>query len=147
MAEVAGGGVQPLDTRFSYTTAEVSDTFQKLGSEGRAIYESVVGRIDMIYPLVYGALFILVLAYLLRKTADRTSGFILLALIPLSGVTFDYLENLNTLKLLHQFPDLSAQSVEWGEQMTKLKHGTLFFSLGMVILLAIVAVIGKIKNK
>lgn len=62
MTAAAGEQFEPLDMRSSYSREEVVADFQKLGTEGRSVYKTVVGRIDMLYPLLYGSLFILLLA-------------------------------------------------------------------------------------
>ncbi len=54
MNKVAGVEIQPLDTRFSYILAEVTNDFEKLGAKGRDLYKLIVDRIDMIYPIIYG---------------------------------------------------------------------------------------------
>lgn len=147
LAEMAGEEVKPLDIRFSYTVDEVINDFEKLGVEGRDLYKFIVGRIDMVYPIIYGLFFILVLAYLLKKVTNPDSKFILIALLPLLGMLFDYLENFNTLSLLNNYPNLSEQGVAWGEQMTRIKHGLLFFSIGCALVLAIVLLIKKFMNR
>lgn len=137
MAAIAGENIEPLDIRFSYTTVEVKKAFETLTAEGRAIYRFVTAEIDMIYPVVYGLTFILVLANLVKKMWGADSKCILLAFFPLTGVLFDYLENFNTLELLKSYPDISPASVSYGEQLTRLKHGMLFLSLALIIVLAI----------
>ena len=144
--ETAGEEVTSLDTRFSYSLEDVHKAFEKLGVAGRSLYRSVVGGIDMVYPLVYGLLFILVLANLLKKTIDPGSRFMLLALLPLLGVGCDYLENINTLSLLRDYPLLSAQKVAWGEQMTRMKHAFLFLTLGSALLLAVALLVKRLKK-
>ena len=42
MAKMAGEDITPLDSRFSYSYAEVKRDFDKLGSEGRDIYRFVI---------------------------------------------------------------------------------------------------------
>lgn len=147
LSEMVAEEFTPLDLRISYTPEEVNSMFERLGHEGRDVYKFVVGRIDMIYPVIYGLLFILVLAYLLKKLNNPGSKFILIAWLPIAGVLFDYLENFNTLKLLAQFPDLSVQSVSWGEQMTRAKHGFLFLSVGLVIFFMIALLIKKLMKR
>ena len=147
LREIAGEEVKPLDTRFSYTLEEVVSDFEKLGVEGRHVYQFIVGRIDMIFPVIYGLFFILTLAYLLKKITPPHSKWMLIALLPVLGMLFDYLENFNTLSLLKNYPDLSAQGVAWGEQMTRLKHGFLFLSIGLILFLAIGVVIKKLMHR
>src|SRR5690242_13390624 len=66
MTESAGQAVVPLDSRFSYKAGEVKNDFDKLGPEGRDTYRFVVAAVDMVFPVAYSALFILVLARLMK---------------------------------------------------------------------------------
>ncbi|WP_169728005.1 hypothetical protein [Adhaeribacter aquaticus] len=147
MVEIAGQKVIPLDIRLSYSLKEVLDEFDKLGLEGRKLYKYMVVQIDLIYPVMYGLFFILVLAFLLKNLFNTHSKYILFSLIPAFGVAFDYLENLNTIKLLNTYPHLSAQDVAWGELMTRMKHGILFFSIGLTVFLALVLLVKKIMQR
>lgn len=145
--EIAGDKVKILDTRFSYTRDDVINEFKKLKPEGRKLYTFIVGRIDMAYPLIYGLFFILILAYLFKKTTKIDSKVILIALLPALGMLFDYLENMNTLHLLKRYPAISVQNVARGEQMTRMKHGILFISMGLTFFLAVALMFKKIKHR
>ena len=134
MIEAAGQEVEPLDMRSSYSHDEVVALFEILATEGRNVYTTVVGRIDMLYPLLYGSLFILVLAWLLKKVLPHRSRWMLLSFFPLVGMLFDYLENIHILKLLDTFPDLDSNTVALTERFTLLKHAFLFASVGMIML-------------
>ncbi|MCJ8167162.1 hypothetical protein MKJ04_20140 [Pontibacter sp. E15-1] len=146
LQDIAGQEIQLLDIRFSYATSEVLYDFEKLGTEGRDLYKVIAGRIDMIYPIIYGLLFISVLAYLLKRVTNTNSKLLFIATLPALGVTFDYLENLNTLSLLNDFPNLTDQGVAWGEQMTRMKLGSLFFSFVVAFSLASFLLIKSLMN-
>jgi hypothetical protein len=147
LKEIAGEEVKSLDSRFSYTMDEVRTDFEKLGVAGRSLYQSIVGGIDMVYPIVYGLFFILILANLLKKTTNPGSKFMLLAMLPTLGVLCDYLENINTLSLLRDYPHLSEQSVAWGEQMTRMKLAFLLLTLGFVLFLAVSLLVKRLKKR
>lgn len=143
MMEAAGQEIRPLDTRFEYSAEEVHRDFDALGPTGREIYKVVVARVDMLFPIVYGLLFVLLLAFLLRKASHDQSRWLLLSLLPLSGVVFDFLENFNILRLLIEHPDFAEETVVYGERMTQLKHVLLFVSVGLMAVLAIALLIRK----
>jgi hypothetical protein len=147
MTEAAGEELAPLDTRFSYNTEEVTYFFDKLGPDGRDIYGTVAGRIDMLYPIVYAALFALVIAYLAKKLTHPDSKWLLVALLPVGGMIFDYLENFNTINLLKNYPNITADAVNYGQQMTRVKHVLLLFSVGLIIVLAVVVLVRKIARQ
>ena len=147
MQDAAGEPIAPLDTRFSYTYEDVRSAFERLGVDGRNVYSDLSSRIDMIYPLIYGLLFILVLAWALKKLTRPGSPALWLAFLPVIGMFFDYLENLTTIKLLNSFPELDPESVAFAERMTILKHGFLFLSVALAVLLSITAMAKRVFLK
>ena len=64
---------QPLDIRFTYTADEVRADFESLGASGREIYQTVVGKVDMVYPLFYGSFLVLLMANIIKKVAGPNS--------------------------------------------------------------------------
>lgn len=147
LSVIAGEEVKPLDVRFTYTLEEVTRDFGKLGEAGRNVYKVVVGRVDMIFPVVYGLFLMLLLVNLLKKTTKPGSRLMLIALLPALVMLFDYLENLNTLRLLENYPDLLPQAVARGEQMTRIKWLSLFLSLGLAFLLTASLLIKKLMQR
>lgn len=143
MTEAAGTEVAPLDTRFNYSDEEVRSDFEKLNTRGREVYSIVVGRVDMLFPVAYGAFFVFLLAYLLRQIFGP-SRWMLLAFLPVVGVVFDYLENFSILRLLHKYPHIAAVDVTKAETMTQLKHGFLFLSVAVMLLVGITVLMRKI---
>ena len=137
---------QPLDIRFAYTADEVRADFESLGTGGREIYKTVVGKVDMAYPLFYGSFLVLLMANVIKKVVGRDSPRLMISLLPLAGVVFDYLENFNTLGLLRDFPNFSEEAVKWGEMMTRLKHITGMTSVGLIIVFAILILIRRIRR-
>jgi hypothetical protein len=146
MAKAAGEEIMPLDSRFSYSFNEVKTDFDKLGIEGRKVYRSAIGVVDMLFAVFYGPLFILVLAWLLKRLKGRNSNWILLSLFPLIGILFEYLENFNTLSLLDSYPAITESSVSWGEQMTRLKHIFLMLSVALMPILGIALLVKKFNR-
>ena len=147
MAEFAGQDVMPLDSRFSYTYDEVKNDFGRLGSEGRNTYRFVIANVDMPFPLIYGPLFILLLAWLLKKIFGEDSGWVFLALFPLIGITFEFLENFNTLSMLDSYPAITENVVSWGQQMTRLKHIFLMASVALMPVLGVILLFRTRKRR
>lgn len=106
---IAKEDVKILDTRFSYHTNDVMCLFEKIGKEGRHNLIFFSSVIDMIYPLIYGLFFFLILNFLIKPFSNpkvKRLSFIIV-LIMLS----DYVENLGILSLLHEYPLISQESV------------------------------------
>lgn len=137
MNEIAGKEIQILDLRSGYDLEEVRTLMRDLQEEGRAIYKEIVGVWDMIYPLIYGPLLILLLLALVRKSLGVKSNWQYLAFLPLLAIGFDYLENFSTLYLLAHFDSFSASDVAYGSMMTQLKWGAVLLSLAIFLLVGI----------
>ena len=127
MSFIAGEKMELIDARKSYTLEEVNVFFTKLTAEGRAVHQQLTRVIDMLFPLIFGALSILLLAFLIKNIFGADSKLLYLALYPIIGMTVDYMENFNTLALLAAFPDLTTAMVEKGSRLTALKHQLGFF--------------------
>ena len=143
MTKSAGEEIIPLDSRFSYSYDEVMNAFDKLGAEGRSAYRFVIARIDNFFALFYGPLFILILAWLLKRLAGKDSSWVFLALFPVIGILFEYMENFNTLALLDSYPAISEEGVSWGSQMTGLKQ---IFLMASVLLMPALGLMLLVKN-
>jgi len=113
--------LKSLDIRKSYTKEDVLDLFLKMGDEGRNTYHFATGVIDMIYPLVYGALLILLLVKLLQYIFKKKSWYIYLSLLPILIMIFDYIENINTLLMLSKYPEISNIHVSFGSMVSGIK--------------------------
>jgi len=100
MSIIAGEKMELIDARKSYTLEEVNVFFTKLTADGRAVHQQLTGVIDMLFPVILGALSILLLTFFIKNIFGVHSNFLYLALYPIIGMTVDYMENFNTLALL-----------------------------------------------
>jgi len=136
--DIAGEEVLILDLRPTYTHKEVVTDFEKMQEEGRAIFQFIASKADMVYPIIYGLFAILLLAFFLKKIIVPGSNKIYFAFLPIVLVITDYLENFNHLKLLNSYPDIAKESVMTGATLTQLKH---FFSMALFVFLIVLIVI------
>ncbi len=125
--------LKSLDIRTSYTKEDVMELFNKLDDEGRKTYEYSISVIDMIYPLVYGMLLILLLSKLIKNLFREESNYIYLSLLPILIMIFDYAENTNTLMMLSKYPEISNTSVALGSLFSGLK----WYSVSAILMLLI----------
>jgi len=125
-----------LDTRHGYTCAEVKDYFEAIGVEGRAIYRFVVGRVDMVFPIVYGLLMLSAMAWLYRACGVRFPALVGFFCLPVLTMLFDYLENFNTLRLLKSYPELVESEVINASRITLIKRYLLIASVVAIMLAA-----------
>ena len=129
--EIAGRPLKALDTRFHYNHSEVLTLFDQMGEKGRAVNQFISGRLDMIYPLVYGGFLTLLLLKLRRW--QRASRWQFVVFLPVIAVCFDYLENFGVLSLISKFPAINEAQVQYVATMTSLKW--IFVGLSILAIL------------
>jgi len=133
MTLIAGEEMELIDARKNYTLEEVNVFFTKLTAEGRAVHQQLTGVNDMLFPIIFSTLSILLLAFFIKNIFGPQSKLLYLALYPIIGMSVDYMENFNTLALLASFPDLTTAMVEKGSQLTALKHQLGFFRFAGIL--------------
>lgn len=126
--EESGAGM--LDTGFFYTPDEAQQILKSLGPDGRKTYVFVAGVVDMIYPLLYGRLFYLLLLWLTASASPQNR-------LAWTTSVLDVLENLTTLILLGTYPVLNPILMQLGGWFNGLKWISLVVLLAVLALLAI----------
>lgn len=144
---IANEELTSLDTRMDYSKEEVMVLFEKMGKEGRDIYYFVSSKIDMVYPIVYGLFVMFLMANFLKKVIAQNSKWRWMALLPILGGVFDYLENFNVQKLLSNYPNITEEQVAFAAQMTQLKWTSIMGMMLITAVLLLVFVVKKIKNR
>ena len=94
-----------------YDLKYVNELFSSLGENGRGIYLTNQIPVDMIYPLLFGLSYCLLLAYFLKKLNKLNVPYIYLCLLPIIAGITDYLENIGIITMLNSYPDLTTISV------------------------------------
>lgn len=118
---------------------------ESLGETGRNMYLTLQIPADFLYPGLFAVSYSLLLTWLFAKSFESDSKMFYLALVPVLGGFFDYLENICIVLMLNSFPDLSQELVEVASTFTVLKSifSTLFFVFLLVGILSLI--IKKIK--
>lgn len=99
--------MMPTGYSFNY----VSDLFNSLGENGRLTYLTNQIPVDMIYPLLFGLSYCLLLGYFLKKLNKLNSPYNYLCLIPIIAGIADYLENIGIITMLKNYPKLKETTV------------------------------------
>lgn len=104
--EAVAGPIQPLDLEIpAYSPETAFRRLADLGEAGRSIYRAIELSADVIYPLVYGAAYALVIAWLWKRLAPGTRWALWLPLLPLLAMIFDFGENFSIVALIGRFPE------------------------------------------
>ena len=103
-----------IDLYFSYSSVEVSKSFNQMGENGRHLYFYSTLILDTIYPILYTSLILGAYANLFKN-----QSYILL--IPLLAFTLDILENINISYMNLNYLTLNETQVMVASNITSLK--------------------------
>jgi hypothetical protein len=125
---------QPIDLCIpTWTPAQGFALIESYGDAGRTMYRNIELTADTVYPLVYGFAFALLITFLIRKIAPSNKWMPYLALLPLMGMLFDYLENISILILLSYYPQKIVGVAYFGGVATFCKWIFLFSGMGVIL--------------
>ncbi|MEM7248257.1 MAG: hypothetical protein AAF533_23185 [Acidobacteriota bacterium] len=111
LAELSPTNHVTLDGRAAYSPAEAWAFLVDIGAEGRALYSATQVRLDLLFPLVYGLLFMLWLKRAWRGHSGRRARPAVL--LPLGVVVLDVLENVGSLVLTARVTEADSPPAGW----------------------------------
>ena len=121
-----------------YDLNYVSELFSSLGENGRKTYLTNQIPVDMIYPLLFGLTYCLLLAYFLNKLNKLNAPYTYLCLLPIIAGIADYLENFGIITMLKSYPDLTEIAVKTTNSFSLIKSiSTSVFFIVLIIVLII----------
>lgn len=122
-----------------YDLNYVSELFSSLGENGRGTYLTNQIPVDMIYPLLFGLSYCLLLGYFLKKLNKLNTPFLYLCLLPVIAGISDYLENIGIITMLNSYPDLTQVSVSTTNIFSILKSisTSAFFITLLIVLISL----------
>ncbi len=102
-----------------------------LGDEGRKKYLYTQLPLDFIYPVLFSISSFLLLAWLFSKRYDKSSRIFYFCFVPVIAGIFDYLENIQIVLMILNYPEISGAQVALSSTSTIVKSGftTIFFLL------------------
>lgn len=142
-------GMKLLDMMpIGYDLNYVSKLFSSLGENGRLTYLTNQIPVDMIYPLLFGLSYCLLLGYFLNKLNKLNSPYLYLCLLPVIAGISDYLENIGIIAMLNNYPDLTKTMVNATNTFTVLKSiSTSVFFIALIVILIILGIKFIKRNK
>ncbi len=124
-----------------YDLNYVTELFNSLGEIGRKTYLTNQIPVDMIYPLLFGLSYCLLLAYFLKKLNKLNTPYIYLCLLPIIAGIADYLENFGIIAMLKSYPQLTEITVKTTSSFSLIKSiSTSAFFIILIIVLLIVGI-------
>lgn len=117
-----------------YSYQHAASLLEALGETGRSVYLYQQLPADFIYPGLFAISYSLLLIWLFAKSFKPESRVFYLAIVPVLGGFFDYLENVCIVLMIKSFPDLSQKLVAVASNFSMLKS---IFTTGFFLLLLI----------
>src|SRR3954453_14565393 len=103
----------PLDMRFTSGADDVIGFLNACGTAGREAYR-LLQVVDLFYPAVFGVFLMASMALVISRLAPARRDLLALAVLPLIGTAFDYLENVCAWLALAAFPGPAPTSALLG---------------------------------
>lgn len=129
-----------------YDMNYVRELFDSLGEIGRGTYLTKQIPLDMVYPLLFGLSYCLLLAYFLKKLKKFRSPYSYLCLLPLIAGIADYLENFGIIIMLKSYPKLTQEMVNVTRFFSLTKSSsTIIFFVTLIVILILVGI--KVINR
>jgi hypothetical protein len=126
-----------------YSTQHAITLLESLGQEGRNVYLYQQLPIDFLFPGLFAVSHALLLTWLFAKSFESNSKIFYLAIVPILGGFFDYLENISIVCMIKSFPELSQGLVATASIFTILKSA----SVAAFFVLLYIGVASLLKQK
>lgn len=130
-------GTMPLDVTLFYGIDAARQFFAAVPEAAAQYYVHVLFPLDLIYPALYSFSYALIVAWLLRKLAQR--GLVYpqwLVLYPFASGLFDYLENIGMVSLFQQHGVLSDALLTATTLCSGMKWFSAFSGLSLLVYLS-----------
>lgn len=119
----------------------VSKLFRTLGENGRETYLTNQIPLDMVYPLLFGISYCLVIAYFLKNINKLNTPFTYLCLLPIITGIADYLENIGIIIMLKTYPYFSEITVNTTSIFSVIKSiSTSIYFIALIVILILFSI-------
>lgn len=134
--------MMPTGYDFNY----VNELFKALGENGRRTYLTNQIPLDMLYPILFGLTYCLLLAYFLKKLNKPNTFLFYLCLLPIIAGIADYFENFGIIRLLKSYPNITEFTVKVTNSFSVIK--SISTSISFILLIILLLAMGfKAINK
>jgi hypothetical protein len=141
-----GGEAGSPDLSIYYSPAELYEMAEAYGEQGRVDYIRARFTFDLIWPLVYTFFLTTTISWVIKQTFTSQNPWQRVNLLPVMGMTCDYLENIATSLVIYRYP-AKTLVIDWmAGVFTTLKW--LLIGVGFLVLIVgiIIAISQWIRN-
>ena len=146
MTEISGG-LSILVARFYYTSSDAYTLFERLGSEGRKLYQIMHTSLDVAFPVAYSLFLASAVIWLCKLLGiEKPLKGIITIVMFLGGLT-DLSENILITVLVHQFPKQLPGLVSVSQASTQIKYILIGLAFLVLLVLAGIYLSRKMRSK
>ena len=145
-AEQSMGETNVPDLSFYYSSEQLYKMAEGYGLEGRSAYIRARFTFDLVWPLVYGFFLVTSLSWLSKRVFPEGSRWQVANLLPLAGVSFDYLENISTSLVMLRYPHETWLAANLAGIFTTLKWTSIGLSFVFLVLFCVGAVWRRLRK-
>lgn len=131
---------QSPDMNFHYSVGQITQTFEKIGESGRAIYQKYL-FLDFIFTLCFVIVMLTITDFLFTGTIIRNCLYVVCVL----RAVFDTLENIFLLIVLRNYPITNVPMITLCSYFTSIKF--VLLDIWIFALIIQIALSGLIKIK
>lgn len=140
-AQYSNGMASP-DTSLFYSGEDLYRMAQGYGQAGRESFVDIRWTLDLLFPVVYTAFFLITTSWLLRRVVPSSSNLRMLNLFPLAAFVFDLLENSAASLVMIRFPATAPFAQVLAPVFTPIKWIAV---IGAFVLLIVIFIIWLVK--
>lgn len=145
-SEEATGGGQSPDSSFLYTANDLYQMAEQYGEAGRSAYIQARFTFDLIWPLAYLFLLVVLLSILYRVLPVK-SCWRWVNLIPVLGWAMDMLENTGASLIMSRYPERTPVLAELTPIFTLLKWCLIYASFAALVPGVLITVLYYIRRR
>lgn len=145
-SEEATGGGQSPDSSFLYTADDLYQMAEQYGEAGRSAYIYARFTFDLIWPLAYLLLLVVLLSVLYRVLPVK-SRWRWVNLIPVLGWAMDMLENIGASLIMYRYPERTTVLAELTPVFTLLKWCLIYASFAALVPGVLITVLCYIRRR
>ena len=119
-----------------YDYTYVKELFNTLGENGREVYLTNQIPVDMVYPLLFGISYSLMMVFFIKKLDKLNTKYMYLSFLPMIAGISDYCENIGIISMLNNFPNFTENTVNLTSVFSMIKSiSTTVFFISLFIIL------------
>ena len=137
--------IEAPDLKVYYNSEQLYKMFDKMDSKAIETYKKEIITLDILYPIIYGLLFISLILVLGNKLNISEKKLNLIIFIPLISIIFDIIENISNFYIISNLPQRIGLA-SFSGFFTLIKWLSIFISLLIILYYSIMLLLKRLKE-